>query len=38
MHAPEVADKFKALHLPKTVIDKLYKQNAEKWFPAPVKQ
>lgn len=38
MEAPEVSGKFKALHLPRTVIDKLYRENAEKWFPAPVKQ
>lgn len=38
MEAPEVSGQFNALHLPKTVIDKLYRANAEKWFPAPVKQ
>ena len=32
MEAPEVNEKFRALHLPKTVIDKLYRKNAEKWF------
>jgi hypothetical protein len=33
MEAPEVEGKFKALHLPKEVIDKIYRKNAEKWFP-----
>lgn len=31
MEAPEVSEKFTALHLPKSVIDKLYRKNAEKW-------
>lgn len=26
-------EKFKGLHLPKEVIDKVYRKNAEKWFP-----
>lgn len=33
MQAPEVDGKFKALHLPKEVVDKIYRTNAEKWFP-----
>ena len=33
MAAPEVDGKFKALHLPKEVVDKIYRKNAEKWFP-----
>ncbi|WP_414617417.1 amidohydrolase family protein [Dyadobacter sp. 32] len=36
MEAPEVSEKFTALHLPRTVIDKLYRKNAEKWFPSQV--
>jgi predicted TIM-barrel fold metal-dependent hydrolase len=32
MEAPEVSGKFRALHLPRTVIDKIYGKNAEKWF------
>jgi predicted TIM-barrel fold metal-dependent hydrolase len=35
LEAPELDEKFKALHLPKTVIDKIYRKNAEKWFPQP---
>jgi len=38
MEAPEVNEKFKALHLPKGVIDKLYRENAERWFPATSNQ
>lgn len=38
MNAPEVSENFKALHLPRTVIDKLYRKNAEKWFPAGLTQ
>lgn len=38
MEAPELSGKFKALHLPRTVIDKLYRKNAEKWFPATQKE
>ncbi len=34
MKAPELEEQFEALHLPKAVIDKLYRTNAEKWFPA----
>ncbi|MEX0905715.1 MAG: amidohydrolase family protein [Balneolaceae bacterium] len=34
MTAPKLPDmKFKALHLPKEVVDKIYLKNAEKWFP-----
>lgn len=33
MEAPELEEQFQALHLPKDVIDKLYRKNAEKWFP-----
>lgn len=32
MTAPEVEAPFRGLHLPATVIDKLYHENAEKWF------
>jgi predicted TIM-barrel fold metal-dependent hydrolase len=34
MEAPEVSEKFRGLHLPKAVIDKLYRENAKKWFPS----
>jgi len=33
MEAPEVSSKFQALHLPREVVDKIYRKNAEKWFP-----
>lgn len=33
MDAPELNEKFEGLHLPKEVIDKIYRKNAEKWFP-----
>lgn len=33
MRAPEIEGEFQALHLPKTIIDKIYRKNAEKWFP-----
>ena len=32
MEAPEINGKFKGLHLPKSVVDKIYRLNAEKWF------
>ena len=35
MRAPEVEDEFKGLQLPREVIDKIYRINAEKWFPEP---
>jgi len=34
MNAPELTEKFQGLHLPKEVIDKIYRKNAQKWFPA----
>lgn len=37
MEAPELETQFQALHLPKTVIDKIYHTNAQKWFPTGVK-
>ena len=33
MDAPEVPAKFRALHLPKEVIDKIYTANFKKWYP-----
>lgn len=34
MTAPKLPDKeFKAMHLSKDVVDKIYMKNAEKWFP-----
>lgn len=37
MEVPEVNGKFQGLHLPKVVIDKIYRKNAEKWFPGLTK-
>lgn len=34
MAAPELTEKFQGLQLPKDVIDKIYRKNAQKWFPA----
>ena len=33
MTVPDFSEKFKGLKLPKEVIDKIYRTNAEKWFP-----
>lgn len=33
MQVPKVTGTFKALKLPKTVVDKIYRINAEKWYP-----
>ena len=33
MNVPDFAEKLKGLKLPKEVIDKIYRTNAEKWFP-----
>lgn len=33
MNATELTESFRALHLPKEVIDKIYRKNAQKWFP-----
>ncbi|MEK6479404.1 amidohydrolase family protein [Catalinimonas sp. 4WD22] len=32
MSVPKVEDEFKGLRLPKQVIDKIYRENAKKWF------
>jgi predicted TIM-barrel fold metal-dependent hydrolase len=37
MRAPQVEGEFKGLKLPRQVIDKIYRKNAEKWFPGIVK-
>lgn len=34
MEVPEVKDAFRSLHLPKEVVDKLYRTNVRKWYPA----
>lgn len=33
MTVPDFKEKFKGLKLPKEVVDKIYRTNAEKWFP-----
>jgi hypothetical protein len=33
MTVPKVEGEFKGLKLPKEVIDKIYRKNAEKWLP-----
>lgn len=33
MEAPEIEGSFQGLHLPRSIIDKIYRLNAEKWFP-----
>jgi predicted TIM-barrel fold metal-dependent hydrolase len=33
MTVPKVAGEFKGLKLPKEVVDKIYRKNAEKWIP-----
>jgi predicted TIM-barrel fold metal-dependent hydrolase len=37
MEVPKVDGAFKGLHLPREVVDKIYRRNAEKWFPGLVK-
>ncbi|MEO9005280.1 MAG: hypothetical protein ABI288_11110, partial [Ginsengibacter sp.] len=32
LQSPYVNKKFKGLHLPKSVIDKIYYDNADKWY------
>src|SRR5690606_9798192 len=34
MEVPKVQGTFKGMKLPKEVIEKIYRKNAEKWFPA----
>jgi hypothetical protein len=33
MNVPYFKEKIQGLKLPKAVIDKIYRTNAEKWFP-----
>ena len=37
MQSPEVEGGFNGLKLPRTVIDKIYRKNAERWFPGVIK-
>ncbi len=37
MRVPKVDGEFKGMKLPKEVVDKIYRENAEKWFPAMFK-
>jgi predicted TIM-barrel fold metal-dependent hydrolase len=38
MTAPEIDGNFQGLKLPKTIVDKIYRLNAEKWFPDAFKR
>src|SRR5215210_377477 len=38
MQASEVEGDFKGLKLPRAVIDKIYRENAEKWFPGVIRK
>jgi predicted TIM-barrel fold metal-dependent hydrolase len=38
MAAEDFQGTFKGLHLPKEVIDKIYRQNAQKWFPGTFRE
>jgi hypothetical protein len=33
MRVPKVEGEFEGLKLPREVVDKIYRKNAEKWFP-----
>jgi hypothetical protein len=33
MKVPKVETEFRGLNLPREVVDKIYRKNAEKWFP-----
>jgi hypothetical protein len=37
MRVPKVDGEFKGLKLPRELVDKIYRANAEKWFPRVVK-
>ena len=37
MRVPKVDGEFKGLKLPREVVDKIYRTNAEKWFPGIVR-
>jgi hypothetical protein len=37
MCVPKVENTFKGLHLPREVVDKIYRKNAEKWVPGVLK-
>jgi hypothetical protein len=38
MTVPDFSEKFKGLKLPKEVVNKIYRTNAEKWFPGLIKK
>lgn len=38
MQVPKVDGKFKGLKLPRVVVDKIYRENAKKWFPGILKK
>jgi predicted TIM-barrel fold metal-dependent hydrolase len=33
MEVPKVTGEFRGMHLPKSVVDKIYRENAKRWFP-----
>lgn len=37
MRVPKVEGEFKGLKLPRAVVDKIYRKNAERWFPGIIK-
>jgi predicted TIM-barrel fold metal-dependent hydrolase len=37
MKVPKVEEEFKGMKLPREVVDKIYRKNAEKWFPGIAK-
>lgn len=37
MRVPKVDGEFKGLKLPRAVVDKIYRKNAERWFPGIIK-
>jgi hypothetical protein len=37
MRVPKVDNQFKGLQLPREVVDKIYRKNAEKWIPGILK-
>jgi predicted TIM-barrel fold metal-dependent hydrolase len=38
MHVPQVEGEFQGLKLPRSVVDKIYRKNAERWLPGITKK
>jgi predicted TIM-barrel fold metal-dependent hydrolase len=38
MRVPKVEESFRGMRLPREAVDKIYRKNAEKWFPALAKE